>query len=207
MLGQDLIAQYRVYELARQHDSTVVLDGQGADELLAGMSLYESQMFPALLFRGHWLQFVIEIRTRMRRYNYSLSEALKIFLRPPLARKWMENRGLPKYSCEEFEALLITVMREHANAAVDVGTLLSGGLDTSMLARLLADHAIREGKARPKTFSIIFDDPMMTEWPYQQLVLAQGGLRGVNHVLTADQAWNTIEQVVWAEGQPLLGQD
>lgn len=33
-------AQYRVYQLARQHGIKVLLDGQGADELLAGYSKY-----------------------------------------------------------------------------------------------------------------------------------------------------------------------
>lgn len=35
-----IYAQYRVFKLARQHDVTVTLDGQGADELLAGYSGY-----------------------------------------------------------------------------------------------------------------------------------------------------------------------
>lgn len=33
-------AQYKVFELARQHNVTVLLDGQGADEILAGYSKY-----------------------------------------------------------------------------------------------------------------------------------------------------------------------
>jgi asparagine synthase (glutamine-hydrolysing) len=35
-----ILAQYKVYELARQQGVTVVLDGQGADELLAGYPKY-----------------------------------------------------------------------------------------------------------------------------------------------------------------------
>ncbi|OQP67064.1 asparagine synthetase B [Niastella vici] len=35
-----VIAQYYVYELARQHQVTVLLDGQGADEILAGYHKY-----------------------------------------------------------------------------------------------------------------------------------------------------------------------
>ena len=33
-------AQYKVFELARQHNTTVLLDGQGADEILAGYHKY-----------------------------------------------------------------------------------------------------------------------------------------------------------------------
>jgi len=48
----------------------VVLDGQGADELLAGMPLYEAQIFPKLLFEGRWLKVATELRARMHRYGY-----------------------------------------------------------------------------------------------------------------------------------------
>jgi asparagine synthase (glutamine-hydrolysing) len=107
----------------------------------------------------------------------------------------------------EFEALLRSAVRSHASAAVPVGTLLSGGLDTSTIARLLAEFAASQGGAEPRTFSIIFEDPEMSEWPYMQLVNGQGGLRATSHVLTADEAWNSADRVVRAEGQPLLGQD
>jgi len=108
---------------------------------------------------------------------------------------------------EEFEVLLQDVVRDHSHAAVSVGTLLSGGLDTSILARLLAKTALSQGKPSPGAYSIIFEEPQMSEWPYMQLVLAQGGLRGVNFVLQADTAWNSTEAVVRAQGHPLLGQD
>jgi asparagine synthase (glutamine-hydrolysing) len=108
---------------------------------------------------------------------------------------------------EEFEALLVAALGSHAEAAVEVGTLLSGGLDTSMLARLLARHAQSRRSSPPKAFSIIYEDPAMSEWPYMQLVLEGQYLRGFNHVLKAEEAWRSVEDVVRAQGQPLLGQD
>lgn len=44
-----IYAQYRVYKLARDHGVTVTLDGQGADELLAGYSGYPGQRVHSLL--------------------------------------------------------------------------------------------------------------------------------------------------------------
>lgn len=108
---------------------------------------------------------------------------------------------------EQFEMLLRSVADEHASAAVNVGTLLSGGLDTSTLARLLAARQAELGKGVPKAYSIIYEDPEMSEWPYMQLVIGQGGLQGVKHVLKPDEAWDTARSVVWTQGQPLLGQD
>ncbi len=46
-----VLAQYKVYELARQHHVTVLLDGQGADELLAGYHKY---------YKWYWQELFIK---------------------------------------------------------------------------------------------------------------------------------------------------
>lgn len=60
-------AQYKVFELAATHGITVLLDGQGADELLAGYTRYHHWYLQELLRRGHWKAFVTE--QRMLREN------------------------------------------------------------------------------------------------------------------------------------------
>lgn len=47
-----IYAQYRVFKLAREHGMTVVLDGQGADELLAGYAGYPGARMRSLLEQG-----------------------------------------------------------------------------------------------------------------------------------------------------------
>lgn len=49
-----IYAQYKVYELAKQHGTTVILDGQGADETLAGYHKYYHWYWQELLGNGHW---------------------------------------------------------------------------------------------------------------------------------------------------------
>jgi asparagine synthase (glutamine-hydrolysing) len=51
-----IYAQYRVYQLAKMHGVTVTLDGQGADEMLAGYIGYPGQRLRSLLELGKWAE-------------------------------------------------------------------------------------------------------------------------------------------------------
>lgn len=46
--SSSIFAQYKIYELAKQHNVTVLLDGQGADEILGGYDKYFAK-------KAHWL--------------------------------------------------------------------------------------------------------------------------------------------------------
>ncbi len=49
-----IYAQYRVYQLAKEHGVTVILDGQGADEILAGYTKYYHWYWQELISKGKW---------------------------------------------------------------------------------------------------------------------------------------------------------
>ncbi|MBD9399643.1 asparagine synthase (glutamine-hydrolyzing) [Pseudomonas sp. PDM11] len=53
--GTSIYAQYRVFKLAKERGITVTLDGQGADELLAGYSGYPGHRILSLLERRKFL--------------------------------------------------------------------------------------------------------------------------------------------------------
>jgi asparagine synthase (glutamine-hydrolysing) len=53
-----IYAQYRVFRLAREAGIKVMLDGQGADEMLAGYRFYQAARLATLLRRGHWRQSI-----------------------------------------------------------------------------------------------------------------------------------------------------
>ncbi len=54
--GLLVYAQHRVFELARQAGLKVVLNGQGADELLGGYSVFLTARLASLVRRGRWLE-------------------------------------------------------------------------------------------------------------------------------------------------------
>ncbi len=92
-------------------------------------------------------------------------------------------------------------------ADVPVGCLLSGGLDTSMVARLIAERTSQRAQAPAKAFSLVYDDPEMSELPYIQAVAAQGHLQSCTLTMTPELVWNSVDRVIAAQGQPLLGHD
>ena len=73
-----IYAQYRVFQLAREAGITVTLDGQGADEMLAGYSGYPGQRLrslvetgqfaPAWHFVNNWSQWTGRNRTLATKY-------------------------------------------------------------------------------------------------------------------------------------------
>ncbi len=52
--SSSIYAQYRVFQLAKESGITVTLDGQGADEMLAGYSGYPGQRLRSLVETGQW---------------------------------------------------------------------------------------------------------------------------------------------------------
>lgn len=105
---------------------------------------------------------------------------------------------------EEFAALLHSAVAYQIRADVPVGSLLSGGLDSSMLARLMAGMQAASA-ACPRVFSLVFDEPDMDESRYIDAVLTLGGVEGQRVKLSPLSAWSQIDTVTAAYGEPLLG--
>ncbi|MSR54133.1 MAG: asparagine synthase (glutamine-hydrolyzing) [Gemmataceae bacterium] len=62
-----IYAQYRVFRLAAEHKIKVMLDGQGADEMLAGYHGYYDARIGSLIGRGRWLQaYQLAVRASRR---------------------------------------------------------------------------------------------------------------------------------------------
>ncbi len=75
-----IYAQYRVYKLARERGVTVMLDGQGADELLAGYRGYPGERARSLLDNGQLLELLRFLRAWSRWPDRSVSQAVKALM-------------------------------------------------------------------------------------------------------------------------------
>jgi len=83
-----------------------------------------------------------------------------------------EGRAIPYAEAQRrLRETLAEVVAEQDVADVTVGCLLSGGLDSSIVACLAAREARKAGPA-PTGYSIVYADPRMSEWPYIQTVAA-----------------------------------
>ncbi len=84
-LALPAIAQYRVFELVRAHGVTVVLDGQGADEILGGYPYHQRTHLRDLLSGAHLGTFAREVAAMSPEYGgtSAVLRSLVGVLRPP----------------------------------------------------------------------------------------------------------------------------
>ena len=131
LLGQELIAQYHVYRLARQHGDIVVMDGNGLDELQAGLPTYEMEMVLERLLKLHLVDVARELLCIARNSGRSHYNVLRTYLEAPLRRYLRKGRVLPSQPW----------LDERACAATDPdwsnGHTLESGHDPSLLNRML----------------------------------------------------------------------
>jgi asparagine synthase (glutamine-hydrolysing) len=94
-----IYAQWAVMRLARERGVTVLLDGQGADETLAGYHFYFASLFRDLLRSGRWLALAREVRGYERAHGARRLRSLAFYAVPdPAARALRRLRGGPGIS-------------------------------------------------------------------------------------------------------------
>ena len=101
--------------------------------------------------------------------------------------------------------LLETTARHQAISDVPVGVLLSGGLDSSLLVGLLAEHG-----TLPRTFSIGFEDQPEekgSEFEYSDLVVERFGTEHTQIVIPNGEVLKRLPDAVDAMAEPMVGQD
>ena len=110
-LALPAVAQYRIFELCREHGTTVVLDGQGSDEILAGYPFNQRTLLVDRLRRGRFGDFARELRAIGARDPRSLTSILAAWFAAPVLRRarrgyaWVDPEfGQRADPAEEIEA-------------------------------------------------------------------------------------------------------
>jgi asparagine synthase (glutamine-hydrolysing) len=83
-----IFAQYRVFKLVKEQGVTVTLDGQGADELLAGYWGYPHDRLRSLLAEGKWVSVLAFLYHWGNWPGRSRKQALGILFQELLPTKW-----------------------------------------------------------------------------------------------------------------------
>jgi len=101
-------------------------------------------------------------------------------------------------SIEEAEATLAEAFRWRLVADVPVGLFLSGGIDSSLVAAVLAK---REGAALI-SFTLGFKEPRWDEAPWAQKIASHLGLPHIVHYITEAEVLAEVERLPTLYGQP-----
>jgi asparagine synthase (glutamine-hydrolysing) len=103
---------------------------------------------------------------------------------------------------DHFLELLRRSVRRRLLSDVPVGSCLSGGIDSSSIVSLVAEH--RQG-IRQSTFSARFEDPQIDEGQYIQPVTKQ--VSATNHSVYPDplRMLDEMETLAWHQEHPFVG--
>ena len=134
--GPSVYGQYKVFELASRHDVTVLLDGQGADELVAGYQYFLGYYLKGLLREKSLRRFTEEFISAVKLQGFrSVLRELLLALMPITIKKLLVRKGagfLSKEFYEKFRHRIPSIWR--ANSLNDA--LLISLLETSLPALL-----------------------------------------------------------------------
>lgn len=166
-----IYAQYRVFKLAKEHGVTVTLDGQGADELLAGYSGYPGQRIRSLLelgqyteaweFLGGWAQW--PGRSRIAGIKRALGELASGQLYQALRYLNGENDkpAWLKHAILEDAGVKIGFKTE-ANSSADIGRRVVSELRDSLTGKGLLS-LLRHADRNSMRFSVESRVPFLTQ--------------------------------------------
>src|SRR5437867_3387072 len=107
---------------------------------------------------------------------------------------------------EAFREIFTEAVRCRLRSAYPVGSMLSGGLDSSSIVCSARQLLEENGRPRLHTFSAVFDDlPQCDERPFINEVLAQGGLEPHYARVDLENPLAELERVLWHQDEASYG--
>ncbi|HMQ99978.1 MAG TPA: asparagine synthase (glutamine-hydrolyzing) [Ignavibacteria bacterium] len=107
---------------------------------------------------------------------------------------------------KDFYDLLYDSVRIHLRSDVEVGSCLSGGLDSSAIVCIMHDILHNEGKPEiQKTFTACYDDPLIDERPYVEEVIRQTNSTKYYLFPDVNGFLNDIDRMTYHQDEPYTG--
>ncbi len=142
------------------------------------------------LMQGHSLTLDLE----------SGAMAIKRYYDPTLA---VNDQISEAEAADEFRRLLSDSVRMHLRSDVEVGSCLSGGLDSSSLVCIMNRLLAVEGKgAIQRTFSSHFDEAEANELEFMQVVIRKTGVKASFIYPKPDDLLHDLDRMVWHQDEP-----
>ncbi|MHB8621041.1 MAG: asparagine synthase (glutamine-hydrolyzing) [Chloroflexota bacterium] len=116
-----------------------------------------------------------------------------------LADSGARGSASPVETARELRTVLEEAVRTELISDVPVGVLLSGGIDSSTVAALMA----RQSSSTVHSFSIGFDDPSFDESRYARLVAERVGTEHHELVLRPKDMWELVPKVTDFLDEPM----
>ncbi len=140
----------------------------------------EVQRFPAM----HALEIDLRtgVETWTQYWDYATEDAANLIENP----------------VEKFRELLIDALKLRLRSDVPVGTLLSGGLDSSAISCLIQAHI----KPDVSTFSVVSPDPRYSEERYIDLLVREKGLHNEKLRFDRSLALEHVHSVLQIQDEP-----
>lgn len=125
---------------------------------------------------------------------------------PCVMQYWDLNLALPEWDLSEadcvseFHEVFKKTIRTHLMSDVPLGVFLSGGLDSSSIAAVLADFQ----KDPIQTFSVGYKEHSYSELPLARQVARHLGAVHTEVLLGPDDFFNALPGLIWHEDEPLV---
>ncbi|MEX0739692.1 MAG: asparagine synthase (glutamine-hydrolyzing) [Pseudohongiella sp.] len=122
---------------------------------------------------------------------------IKRYWQPPATKD--DNTSTADDYVEQIKSTLENAVRSHLISDVPVGLFLSGGLDSTVLASIMApmiDEPI-------KTFSVGFSEAAANELSYAQMAASATGSDHYELEVTPEQFFAALPHLIWHEDEPL----
>ena len=134
-----------------------------------------------------------------RTLSWSLAEGFRElrFWRMPIGTDCTETPLRERAS--ELRNRLAVSVRSHLMSDVPLGLFLSGGLDSSGLAALMAPMV----KEPIRTFSVGFSEPEANELAYARLVARSLGTEHREVVVPPEEFFDALPRLIWHEDEPI----